>query len=111
MISADAEKRICAYIEQARSKGRLLKELDTPRSGFFVAPTVIRVDGIEELSREVFAPVLHVARYSGKVLAKVVKSINEKGFGLTLGLHTRIDSRVQEVIDSAQVGNLYVNRD
>ena len=111
VISADAQESLCAYIEQARAKGRLLKKLDTPPGGFFVAPTVIRVDGIEELSREVFGPVLHVARYSGKVLAKVVESINAKGFGLTLGLHTRIDSRVQEVIDLARVGNLYVNRD
>jgi RHH-type proline utilization regulon transcriptional repressor/proline dehydrogenase/delta 1-pyrroline-5-carboxylate dehydrogenase len=111
VISAEAQKSLCDYIEQARSKGRVLKELDTPLGGFFVAPTVIRVEGIEELSREVFGPVLHVARYSGKVLAKVVESINATGFGLTLGLHTRIDSRVQEVIDLARVGNLYVNRD
>lgn len=111
LINAEAEIQITSYIEQARLSGRLLKETRAPSSGFFVAPTVIRVDGIEKMSQEVFGPVLHIARYLGKDLSKVIDAINTSGFGLTLGLHTRIDRRVQDVIDSAQVGNLYVNRD
>ncbi len=73
-------------------------------------PTVIKVNGIQDLSREVFGPVLHVATYSADEMDKVVAAVNDAGFGLTFGLHTRIDSRVQKIVDSLKVGNMYVNR-
>jgi RHH-type proline utilization regulon transcriptional repressor/proline dehydrogenase/delta 1-pyrroline-5-carboxylate dehydrogenase len=75
-----------------------------------VAPTLIRVGGIDDLEREVFGPVLHVATYRAEALDKVIDAINARGYGLTLGLHTRIDDRVSRVAARARVGNLYVNR-
>src|SRR3546814_10263608 len=78
--------------------------------GSFVPPTVFKVDGIGTLEREVFGPVLHVATYEATDLGRVLDAVNAAGYGLTLGLHTRVDGRVQEVVDAARVGNLYVNR-
>src|SRR5690606_18421761 len=65
---------------------------------------------INDLEREIFGPVLHVATFRGDQLDQVIAEINARGFGLTFGLHARIDSRVQEVSDAIHVGNIYVNR-
>ncbi|MBY5971642.1 bifunctional proline dehydrogenase/L-glutamate gamma-semialdehyde dehydrogenase PutA [Ferrimonas balearica] len=110
VIDEEARSGIAAYIEAARAEGRLLHALDTPQGGTFIAPTLLQVGGIEEMEREIFGPVLHVATFKGKDLGKVIARINATGYGLTFGLHTRIDTRVQEVTDAIHAGNLYVNR-
>ena len=110
VIDADAQRDIADYVAEARAKGRVLKELGVPNAGHFIAPTVIRVGGIDDLPREVFGPVLHLARFKAKHLDKVIAAVNARGYGLTFGLHTRIDDRVQEVVEKVRVGNLYVNR-
>jgi RHH-type proline utilization regulon transcriptional repressor/proline dehydrogenase/delta 1-pyrroline-5-carboxylate dehydrogenase len=92
------------------STGRLVKRLRIPQGGQFVAPQVLRVDGISGVEREVFGPVLHVATFQAQELEQVVQDINERGYGLTFGLHTRIDDRVQRVVDRIKAGNVYVNR-
>jgi RHH-type transcriptional regulator, proline utilization regulon repressor / proline dehydrogenase / delta 1-pyrroline-5-carboxylate dehydrogenase len=68
------------------------------------------VTGIEEMEREVFGPVLHVATFNADKIDKVIAAINRKGYGLTFGLHTRIEARVQHVLDGIHAGNIYVNR-
>ena len=78
--------------------------------GSFVAPTLIELRQLSQLKREVFGPVLHVVRYARKDLKSLLRQINELGYGLTMGLHTRIDETINQVIDLAKVGNLYVNR-
>ncbi|MCA0202769.1 MAG: bifunctional proline dehydrogenase/L-glutamate gamma-semialdehyde dehydrogenase PutA [Proteobacteria bacterium] len=110
VIDADAAREIRAYVTEARRAGRVLHELRAPDAGHFVAPVVIEVSGIEALPREIFGPVLHVARFKGRDLPMVLEAVNARGFGLTFGLHTRIDNRVQEVVEALRVGNLYVNR-
>ena len=110
VIDAEAEAGIRAHVETARKEGRLLRQLSTPRGGHFIAPTVIRVNGIGDLGREIFGPVLHLATYRAEDLAKIIADINATGYGLTFGLHTRIDNRVQEVCEALYVGNIYVNR-
>ena len=110
VIDAEAARDIRGYIAAARREGRVLHELRAPDQGHFVAPAVVRVGGIDDLPREVFGPVLHVARFRGRDLNKVMVRINARGYGLTFGLHTRIDTRVQKVVDVLRVGNLYVNR-
>ena len=110
VIDAEAAQEIAEYIAEARAAGRLVKELAAPQAGHFIAPTVIRVDGIDDLPREIFGPVLHFARFKAKDMAKVIADVNARGYGLTFGLHTRIDDRVQAVVESVHVGNLYVNR-
>ncbi len=81
-----------------------------PRRGTFVAPTIIEIGSIHELTQENFGPVLHVVRWQAGNLAGVIDEINSTGFGLTLGLHSRIDSVRHFVEAHARVGNLYVNR-
>ena len=109
VINVPAQAGINAYIEQ--HKDAILKQLKAPTtSGHFVAPVAIKVNGIEDLTHEVFGPVLHVATYKVDELDKVLNNINAAGFGLTFGLHTRIDSRVQTIVDKLHVGNMYINR-
>lgn len=110
VISAAAKKGIEQHIAKARSDGRILHRLKTPGRGHYVAPVTIRVGGIEDVEREVFGPVLHVASFEANELDQVIESINNSGYGLTFGLHTRIDDRVQHIDSLVNVGNLYVNR-
>ena len=88
----------------------MLKELQAPQGGTFIAPTLISVKGIADLEREIFGPVLHVARFNSGDLDRVIDAINATGYGLTFGLHTRIDDRVQHVTERIHAGNVYVNR-
>lgn len=108
VIDAEAKAGIDAYIEAHRDA--ILHQVGILENGTFVAPTLIEVGGIGDLDREVFGPVLHVARFKARDLGKVVEDVNARGFGLTFGLHTRIDDRVQEVCEAVHVGNTYVNR-
>ena len=110
VIDASALEEIRSYCERAKTAGRVLKQLDAPAGGYFMGPTVIEVSGIGAIEREVFGPVLHVATFAAGEIEQVLSDINGHGYGLTLGLHTRVDVRVQQVVDRAHVGNIYVNR-
>lgn len=78
--------------------------------GHFFAPTLLEIKQLSVLQREVFGPVLHVIRYAAKNLDKVLDDINQTGYGLTLGIHSRIDATVKYIEDRVAVGNIYVNR-
>ncbi|MEM7045891.1 MAG: bifunctional proline dehydrogenase/L-glutamate gamma-semialdehyde dehydrogenase PutA, partial [Pseudomonadota bacterium] len=110
VIDAEAEADIKNYIDAQEKKGRVLKRLDPPEGGSFVGAALIQLEGIEALEREVFGPVLHVATFRADEIDRTVAAINAKGFGLTFGLHTRIDDRVQQIVERIAVGNVYVNR-
>jgi RHH-type proline utilization regulon transcriptional repressor/proline dehydrogenase/delta 1-pyrroline-5-carboxylate dehydrogenase len=110
VIDAQAQQGIVDHINTARDEGRVLAEMTAPRSGSFVAPTIIRVQGIGDLDREIFGPVLHLATFKSKDLDRVIEAINATGYGLTFGLHTRIDDRVQHVSERIKAGNIYINR-
>ena len=110
VIDEKAASKIRNHIEVARNQGRILKEVSAPEQSLFVSPTVLKVDGIGDLAEEIFGPVLHIATYKASELDAVIDAINATGFGLTFGLHSRIDDRVQYIIDRVEVGNLYINR-
>ncbi|GJH07852.1 MULTISPECIES: trifunctional transcriptional regulator/proline dehydrogenase/L-glutamate gamma-semialdehyde dehydrogenase [Caballeronia] len=113
VIDADAKRGIDAHIAGMRDKGRNVTQLPLPDAcaqGTFVPPTLIELDSIDELKREVFGPVLHVVRYRRSNLDKLLDQIRSTGYGLTLGIHTRIDETIAHVIARAHVGNIYVNR-
>ena len=110
VIDAEALGTIRAHVEQARAEGRLVKESKVPDQGTFAAPAVIRVPGIAAMEREIFGPVLHVVTFKSGEIDKVINEINETGYGLTFGLHTRIDDRVQHFVERIHSGNIYVNR-
>ncbi|CAM5370291.1 RHH-type proline utilization regulon transcriptional repressor/proline dehydrogenase/delta 1-pyrroline-5-carboxylate dehydrogenase [Aquamicrobium terrae] len=110
VIDDDAKKSISDYCQEMERAGRLVARLDVPGGGRFVAPTVLSVKGIEEMQREVFGPVLHVATFEADRIDSVIRAVNAKGFGLTFGLHTRIEGRAQHFVDGIHAGNIYVNR-
>ncbi|WP_170368030.1 bifunctional proline dehydrogenase/L-glutamate gamma-semialdehyde dehydrogenase PutA [Ruegeria arenilitoris] len=110
VIDEQARQGIADHVAKARAEGRVLKELALPPEGIFVAPTLIEVLGIGALEREIFGPVLHVARFKSHEIDQVIADINATGYGLTFGLHTRIDDRVQHVTEAIHAGNIYVNR-
>ncbi len=113
VIDHTAQNMLNSYIADGRKKWSVIGE--TPHHsdanlGHFVAPIAFEIASINELSEEKFGPVLHVLRFKAKGLEKMVQDINALGYGLTMGQHTRIDSRVSDLIRNAQVGNLYINR-
>jgi len=110
VITATARDDMTAYVDQAECDGRLIHRLDVPTNGYFVAPSLISVTGIEELEREVFGPVLHFATFKADEIDRVIAAVNATGYGLTFGLHTRIDDRVQTIADAVHAGNIYANR-
>ena len=113
VIDADAKRNIDAHIAAMRDKGHNVIQLPLPdgcHHGTFVPPTLIEIDSLDELEREVFGPVLHVVRYRRSALENLLESIRKTGYGLTLGIHTRIDETIAYVIERARVGNIYVNR-
>ncbi len=111
VIDAAAHIGIADHIAQAAADGRIIHQIKAPQHGHFIAPTAIRVSGIAEMTKEIFGPVLHVATFKSSELDAVVDAINDTGYGLTFGLHTRIDDRVQTIVEKVKAGNLYVNRD
>ncbi|WP_284338051.1 trifunctional transcriptional regulator/proline dehydrogenase/L-glutamate gamma-semialdehyde dehydrogenase [Comamonas sp. NoAH] len=113
VIDAQAKADIEGYIDSMRSLGHRVTRLELPaecRHGYFVAPTLIEVNQVQDLSREVFGPVLHVLRYARKDMDALLEQINQLGFGLTFGVHTRLDETVAHVSQRIHAGNIYVNR-
>ncbi|MEL7164379.1 MAG: bifunctional proline dehydrogenase/L-glutamate gamma-semialdehyde dehydrogenase PutA [Pseudomonadota bacterium] len=110
IITAEAAAEIAAYVDDAARQGRLIHRLVAPESGAFVAPALIRVPGIAAINREIFGPVLHIATFKAAEIDSVVAEVNATGYGLTFGLHTRIDDRVQAIADAVTAGNVYANR-
>lgn len=113
VISSEARDNINRHIAAMREKSHTITALDLPpeaRHGTFVAPTIIEIDDIAELGAEVFGPVLHVVRFRRDGLDALIGKINALGYGLTFGLHTRIDSTIAQVTSQIEVGNIYINR-
>jgi RHH-type transcriptional regulator, proline utilization regulon repressor / proline dehydrogenase / delta 1-pyrroline-5-carboxylate dehydrogenase len=113
VIDLEAKQSIDAHVASMRNKGRKVEQAAVPEScvlGTFVAPTLIELNSIDELEREVFGPVLHVVRYRRSDLDNLLDQIRATGYGLTLGVHTRIDETIARVISRSHVGNIYVNR-
>jgi RHH-type proline utilization regulon transcriptional repressor/proline dehydrogenase/delta 1-pyrroline-5-carboxylate dehydrogenase len=83
---------------------------ESTRGGLFVAPLAVEIETLEALEREVFGPIVHVLRYRARDLESLVEAINRTGYGLTFGIHSRIDSTVRRVASRVNAGNVYVNR-
>ena len=109
-IDAEARDGIISYVDAAEAECRVLHRLPLPDGGTFVPPTLIKVSGIKDMEREIFGPVLHIATFKSKDIDTVIDAINATGYGLTFGLQTRIDDRVQHISERIKAGNIYVNR-
>ena len=112
VIDDEARATIERHLEAMRAKGHRVLQPggQAPAGGTFVMPAVVEIDEVSDLQREVFGPVLHLLRYARDDLGPLLRAINATGYGLTMGVHTRIDETIARVGDEAKVGNLYVNR-
>lgn len=113
VITAEAKAGIEKHVEAMRARGhRVEQQALSPETGHgtFVPPTIIELTSIADLEREVFGPVLHVIRYARENLDALIDAINATGYGLTFGLHTRLDETIAEVTSRIAAGNLYINR-
>ncbi|MBN8807873.1 MAG: trifunctional transcriptional regulator/proline dehydrogenase/L-glutamate gamma-semialdehyde dehydrogenase [Sphingomonas sp.] len=113
VITAEAKENIERHVAAIRKAGARIEQQALPAeavNGTFVAPTIIEIADIAELKREVFGPVLHVVRYRRERLGALIDAINATGYGLTFGLHTRLDETIAHVTSRVKAGNLYVNR-
>jgi RHH-type proline utilization regulon transcriptional repressor/proline dehydrogenase/delta 1-pyrroline-5-carboxylate dehydrogenase len=109
VIDAEAKQRLDTHIARMKKDAKVHYAGSTP-DGNYVAPHIFELSDSDQLTEEVFGPVLHVVRYRADRLDQVLQSIDRSGFGLTLGIHSRIDDMVEAVIDRLSVGNVYVNR-
>jgi RHH-type transcriptional regulator, proline utilization regulon repressor / proline dehydrogenase / delta 1-pyrroline-5-carboxylate dehydrogenase len=114
VISAAARERLARHAERMRKEAKLLYACELApelaASGYFFAPQLFELKSLEQLKTEEFGPILHVARYRSGDLPKVLAAIRATGYGLTLGVHSRVESVAQHLFRSLPVGNTYVNR-
>ena len=113
VIDAEAKQALEAHKARMRKEARELLDLPLPAAtahGTFVAPAIYAIPSLTLLKGEVFGPILHVVRFAGDRLGEVCEAINATGFGLTLGLHSRIQATADFVAARVKVGNMYVNR-
>ncbi len=113
VIDAEAQQGLLRHIKRMKGLSSDIYQLPLPpecAQGTFVPPTVIEIASLADLQREVFGPVLHILRYEREALPQLIDAINETGYGLTLGIHSRIDETIDFILSRAHVGNIYVNR-
>ena len=110
VIDGGAKAQIMAQIETLGQHGRLVYAGEAPRQGSFVAPHLFEIDSIGQANEEIFGPVLQIVRFKADALDAVLEALAGLGYGLTLGIHSRIDSVIEKVTKTLPVGNCYVNR-
>ncbi|NOQ13053.1 MAG: bifunctional proline dehydrogenase/L-glutamate gamma-semialdehyde dehydrogenase PutA, partial [Methyloprofundus sp.] len=113
LISPDAVRQLTEHVETMREQAKILFQVQLHRqlnSPCFFPPTLIELSSLTQLTQENFGPVLHIIRYHDAELESVVDAINSSGYGLTLGIHSRISSKIKMIAEHAKVGNIYVNR-
>ncbi|OOR98995.1 bifunctional proline dehydrogenase/L-glutamate gamma-semialdehyde dehydrogenase [Haemophilus paracuniculus] len=114
VIDQTAQARLLAHIEQIKKVAKdfyqVPIEAEIAEQGIFVPPTLLEIDHISQLKQEVFGPVLHVIRFEASQLPQVIADINSTGFGLTSGIHSRINETIEQWLNGIHAGNLYVNR-
>ena len=115
VIDAVTKNQLLKHIDTMRLAGKVLGQTplssSVEREGFYVPPTLIQLTHIDELQKEHFGPILHLISYQRDQLDTIINSINETGFGLTFGIHSRIDTRVNKISQAIRAGNIYINRD
>jgi len=113
VIDDAARERLVRHAGRLQREGRLIQRLPLDpalATGCFFAPHAFEIETIAQLEGEVFGPILHVVRFAGSRLDQVIDAINATGYGLTLGVHSRIDQTIERVLERARAGNIYVNR-
>ncbi len=113
VVTAEAQQRLLDHVARMRAAGHAVHQAALPpetQRGTFVPPTIIEIASVSDLPGEVFGPILHVLRYRREDMEAVVRSVNDTGFGLTFGVHSRIDEMIDRAATASNAGNQYVNR-
>ena len=110
VIDEEAHGALSRHLARLRVEAKVLHQLEAPVGGTFFGPVLAEIPAADFLEREVFGPILHVVRYDPADLAKVAGQLAALGYGLTLGVHSRIDAFATEVRGLVPAGNVYVNR-
>jgi len=113
VIDSGAQKELQSHIDRMNREAKLIAKVELDSScanGSFIAPHAFEIDSLDVLTDEVFGPILHVVRFDSDQLGKVIEQINNTGFGLTLGVHSRIQAFAQKVFSNTIAGNTYINR-
>jgi RHH-type proline utilization regulon transcriptional repressor/proline dehydrogenase/delta 1-pyrroline-5-carboxylate dehydrogenase len=111
IIDAEAKANLERHMERMRREAKVLKQIDVSKlGGNFFGPALVELNALAQIDKEVFGPILHVVRYDPADIAKVGAELAAKRYGLTLGVHSRLDSFAEAVKAAVPAGNLYVNR-
>ncbi|MEE1610695.1 bifunctional proline dehydrogenase/L-glutamate gamma-semialdehyde dehydrogenase PutA [Microvirga sp. CF3016] len=110
VIDREAKDKLDAHVAAMKASAKVHYAGEAPAVGTYVAPHIFELNRPHDLAQEVFGPVLHVVRYKAERLEEVLRAIEGTGYGLTLGVHSRIDATVERIVQALSVGNVYVNR-
>ncbi len=113
VISGEAYQQLNQHLQFIKPQAKLFYQAELPKNldqGFYFAPALIEIDRLEQLPEEIFGPILHLIRFKSGETDNIIKAVNRSGYGLTLGIHSRIEKHIHEIQTHAQVGNIYVNR-
>jgi len=110
LIDANAKDQIDNHLKIFKNKILFDLPINKELDGYYIGPKIIKLDKLSDIKKEVFGPVLHVYKYSSNELESLIRSINKMNYGLTLGIHSRIDNTINYIFKNANIGNIYVNR-
>ena len=111
IINRTSKNKLETYIEESIKKGFNVYQSELSTKEIFVSPTIIEINRLSDLNVEQFGPILHVIKFKSSKINNLISDINESGFGLTMGIHTRIESRADIFSQQCNIGNVYINRD
>jgi len=113
VINTEAARQLRKHVETMRGQASILFQMQLSKSlnsRCFFPPTLIELSSLDQLKKENFGPVLHVIRYHSDQLEQLIEAINASGYGLTMGIHSRINSTINTLVQNSKVGNIYINR-
>ncbi len=110
LIDANAKEQINNHLKIFKNKILFDLSINDDLEGFYIGPKIIELDQLSDIKKEIFGPVLHVYKYSSNELEKLIGAINKMNYGLTLGVHSRIDNTINYIFKNANIGNIYINR-
>ena len=110
VIDAEARAVLNTHLEKMRSEATILHQLNAPDHGTFFGPTLIELNSLDQIDHETFGPILHILRYDPDDILEIGQALAKKGYGLTLGVHSRLERFADRVREAVPAGNTYVNR-
>ena len=110
VIDQEAKDRINNHVKSFKSKVLSQSPLESKYQGYYVTPTIIEIENLNEVKEEIFGPVIHVYKFKSNEIEKLISDINKMNYGLTLGIQSRIENTINYIFNNANIGNIYINR-